>query len=120
MPKLVPFQPPPGVWANGTPYEAKGRWSDSNLVRWRNGRLETLGGWEETIDASLSGVGRAMLTWSDYSGQQWLAIGTNSNLYIFTSLYGSAEDITPVIAAPNAFTTGNSDAEVGLGFGAGE
>ena len=48
MPKLVPFQPPPGVWANGTPYEAKGRWSDSNLVRWRNGRLQPLGGWEET------------------------------------------------------------------------
>ena len=120
MAKLVPFQPPPGVWANGTAYEAKGRWNDSNLVRWKNGRLQPLGGWEKAIGATLSGVGRAMLAWKDYSGTQWLAIGTNEKLYVFTSLSGSAEDITPVIASPNSFITGNSDAELGLGFGAGD
>ena len=64
MGKLVKFTPPPGVWKNGTAYEAKGRWHDCNLVRWKDGKLQPLGGWEETIGASLSGVGRAMMTWA--------------------------------------------------------
>ncbi len=119
MGKLVKFTPPPGVWANGTAYQAKGRWHDCNLVRWKDGRLQPLGGWEKTIGATLSGVGRSMMTWRDYSGNRWMAIGTNEKLYVFTSLSGSAEDITPVIAAPNAFITGNANAELGLGFGAG-
>jgi hypothetical protein len=49
-----------------------------------------------------------------------MAIGTNSNLYIFTSLSGTASDITPVIAAPNAFVSGNEDGEIGVGFGTGD
>ena len=115
MGKLVKFTPPPGVWKNGTAYEARGRWHDCNLVRWRDGRLQPLGGWEETIGASLSGVGRAMMTWRDYSGDRWLAIGTNKKLYIFTSLSGTAVDITPV-----GFAEGDANAKIGLGFGAGD
>jgi len=115
MGKLVKFTPPPGVWKNGTAYEAKGRWHDCNLVRWKDGKLQPLGGWEETIGASLSGVGRAMMTWRDYSGDRWLAIGTNKKLYIFTSLSGTAVDITPV-----GFAEGDANAKIGLGFGAGD
>ena len=94
MGKLVPFQPPPGVFKNGTPYQAKGRWSDCNLVRWKDGRLQPLGGWETTIgdrsSPTVTGIGRAMITWRDFTGARWLAIGTNSNLYIFTSLSGTS------------------------------
>ena len=115
MGKLIKFTPPPGVWKNGTAYEAKGRWHDCNLVRWKDGKLQPLGGWEETIGASLSGVGRAMMTWRDYSGDRWLAIGTNKKLYIFTSLSGTAVDITPV-----GFAEGDANAKIGLGFGAGD
>ena len=119
MGKLVPFQPPPGVFKNSTPYRAKGRWSDCNLVRWKNGRLQPLGGWEKVIGSTITGIGRAMITWRDFNGARWLAIGTNSNLYIYTSLSGTASDITPDIAAPNAFVSGNPDGEIGLGFGTG-
>ena len=120
MGKLIPFQPPPGVFKNGTPYQAKGRWSDCNLVRWKDGRLQPLGGWEKVIDAtsSISGVGRAMISWRDYTGARWLAIGTNEKLYIFTSLSGTASDITPNVSP--AFVTGNSDGAIGLGFGTGD
>ena len=115
MGKLVKFNPPPGVWKNGSSYEAQGRWHDSNLVRWKDGRLQPLGGWEETIGATLSGVGRAMMTWRDYGGDRWLAIGTNKKLYIFTSLSGTASDITPT-----GFTEGDANAKIGVGFGAGD
>ncbi len=114
MGKLVKFTPPPGVWKNGTAYEAQGRWHDCNLVRWKDGKLQPLGGWEETIGATLSGVGRAMMTWRDYSGDRWLAIGTNKKLYIFTSLSGTSSDITP-----SGFAEGDANAKLGLGFGAG-
>jgi len=114
--KLIPFQPPPGVFKNGTPYQVKGRWSDCNLVRWKDGKLQPLGGWEKTIDATstISGIGRAMLTWRDTTGDRWLVIGTSSDLYIFTSLSGTAVSITPDELVP-----GNESGEVGLGFGTG-
>ena len=115
MGKLVKFTPPPGVWKNGTAYEAQGRWHDCNLVRWKDNKLQPLGGWEETIGATLSGVGRAMMTWRDYSGDRWLAIGTNKKLYIFTSLSGTSSDITP-----SGFAEGDANAKLGLGFGAGD
>ena len=115
MGKLIPFQPPPGVFKNGTPYQAKGRWSDCNLVRWKDGRLQPLGGWEKVIGSTISGIGRAMITWRDYTGARWLAIGTSSDLYIFTSLSGSASTITPTQLVP-----GNADGEIGLGFGTGD
>ena len=114
MGKLVPFQPPPGVFKNGTPYQAKGRWSDCNLVRWKDGRLQPLGGWEKVIGSTITGIGRALITWRDFTGASWLAIGTNSDLYIFTSLSGTATEITPTDLA-----VGNANGEVGLGFGAG-
>ena len=117
MGKLIPFQPPPGVFKNGTPYQVKGRWSDCNLVRWKDGKLQPLGGWEKTIDATstISGIGRAMLTWRDTTGDRWLVIGTSSDLYIFTSLSGTAVGITPVGLVP-----GNETGEIGLGFGTGD
>ena len=121
MGKLVPFQPPPGVFKNGTPYQAKGRWSDCNLVRWKDGRLQPLGGWEKVIGSTITGVGRAMITWRDSTGARWMAIGTNSNLYIFTSLSGSAKDITPEAATSTTdLVAGNVDGEIGVGFGTGD
>ena len=115
MGKIVPFQPPPGVWKNGTAYQAKGRWHDCNLVRWKDNKLQPLGGWQKVIGSTITGVGRAMITWRDFTGDRWMAIGTNSNLYIYTSLSGSATDITPL-----NFVAGDSDAKLGLGFGAGD
>ena len=121
MGKLVPFQPPPGVFKNGTAYQAKGRWSDCNLVRWKDGRLQPLGGWEKVIGTTITGVGRAMMTWRDLTGARWMAIGTNSHLYIFTSLSGTASDITPVAATSTTdLVVGDADGSIGLGFGTGD
>ena len=33
-PKLVPLNLPPGLYRNGTTYQAKGRWAKGHLVRW--------------------------------------------------------------------------------------
>jgi len=39
----IPLQIPPGVFKNGTEYQSKGRWNNSNLVRWFEGTIRPVG-----------------------------------------------------------------------------
>ena len=111
---LVPLDIPAGVYRNGTEYESKGRWFDTNLVRWREGRLEPVGGWEkfDSTQSTLTGVARGIITWRGNDSGRYMAIGTNSNLY--ASQGGQMYDITP-----SGFTAGRADAITGYGFGVG-
>ena len=43
---LIPVTPPAGIVKNGTDYGNKGRWVDGDLVRFENGYLKPIGGWE--------------------------------------------------------------------------
>lgn len=114
---LVPVTPPPGVVKPGTVYDARGRWYDTNLVRWFEGVMQAVGGWEELlIGGSQADVGaRAAGThaWKTDSGAARLAIGTPDELYVLGG--SSLTDATPA-----GFTTGADDASYSAGgFGAG-
>ena len=52
---LVPITPPAGVVTNGTEYANKNRWVDSNLIRFQNGYLTPIKGWEK-LNASGTGL----------------------------------------------------------------
>jgi hypothetical protein len=111
---LVPLDIPAGVYRNGTEYDSKGRWYDTNLVRWREGRLEPIGGWEK-FDNTLSAVdgkARSIASWRGNDSGKYIAIGTNSKLY--ASQGGQLYDITPT-----SFVTGREDTIIGYGFGLG-
>lgn len=108
---LVPLDIPPGVFRNGTEYESRGRWFDTNLVRWREGRLEPVGGWQKFNDTQLDGKARGMIAWRANDSAKYLAIGTSTKLY--ASLGGSFFDITP-----SGLTAGRDDSISGLGWGA--
>ncbi len=43
---LLPIKIPPGFFRNATQYQAKNRWYDGNLVRFSEGRLRPIGGWQ--------------------------------------------------------------------------
>ena len=43
---LLPIDIPPGFYKNATQYQAKNRWYDGNLVRFSEGRLRPIGGWQ--------------------------------------------------------------------------
>ena len=43
---LLPIKIPPGFYRNATQYQAKGRWFNGNLVRFSEGRLRPIGGWQ--------------------------------------------------------------------------
>lgn len=43
---FVPITLPPGVAKPGTKYDARGRWYDTNLVRWHQGVMQPIPGWQ--------------------------------------------------------------------------
>lgn len=111
---LIPLAIPPGVRRLGTVYDSKGRWYDSNLIRWRGGVLQPIGGWTARTTSAMTGMARAMLTWVDDSNLRYIAVGTHSKLYIFTQTATAPADITPA-----GFTAGDADATSGAGYGIG-
>ena len=109
---LTPLKPPPGAWRNGTRYEAKGRWYDVNLVRWTNGRLRPVGGWQRfSLDPVTTPI-RGGITWRDNDQFRWLALGSADKLYIHDG--SELLDVTPAV-----FDEGRVDSLYGLGWGAG-
>lgn len=107
---------PPGVFANGTARQAKGRWRLSNLVRWPNGPdLQPVGGWQRKAgDADpVPGASRAIMTWRDNEAGRWIGIGGSEGLYVMTAA-GALHEVTPA-----GFTPGPAHGEVGAGYGAG-
>ena len=104
---------PPGAYRIGTEYEAKGRWYDTNLVRWLDGSLRPVGGWARWGSSTFTGKARGAYAWTDNSGNRWLAFGTASQLLV-ANASGVIFNITPV-----GFTTGNESATSNVGYGAG-
>jgi len=60
---LIPINIPPGVFRNGTELQSAGRWYDVNLVRWTEGAMEPVGGWEKRNISALTGKARSLLAW---------------------------------------------------------
>lgn len=94
----------PGVNLMLSQSDNRGGWSSSNLIRWRQGKPEKVGGWSRISDTVLAGIGRALHFWSDLIGRDWLAAGTNSNLYIEQG--GVVTDITPAGFIPGMASSG--------------
>ena len=113
-PSFFPLTIPPGVMRSGTEYQARGRWYDTNLVRWYDGKaLGPVGGWVVKSTTAVTGAPRAMISWKANDGTRRVAIATHSKLYAMSSV-GVLSDITPV-----GFTSGSTDSTVKRGYGKG-
>ncbi len=112
---LVPLNVPPGVWKNGSQYEAKGRYYDANLVRWKNGRLRPIGGWRLINTSELEGKARSMFAFKNIYGLKFIAIGTTTKLYCFQDTTSSPIDVT----LDSTFKGGSETASIGTGYGIG-
>ena len=84
----------PGINKEGTDYTAEGGWFDGNLVRFRKGFPEKIGGWEKYITETYNGTGRKLLGWVALDGTKLLALGTRTKLYIQEG--AGYDDITPI------------------------
>ena len=93
----------PGINKEGTAYSNEGGWFDSNLVRFRKGLPEKIGGWSKSSSDSFKGTGRGLHAWVDLEGTKYLGLGTSWKYYILegTSFY----DITPIRSVDENVTT---------------
>ncbi len=110
---LVPLQLPPGVYRNGTDYQSAGRWRDASLVRWGDGVMQPVGGWQARTTLAANKPTRGAMAWRTLSGSRWMAFGAFDKLFVAVPA-GTVTDITPV-----GLTAGTADAPVNLGFGGG-
>lgn len=123
---LLPIKIPPGVFRNGTPYAAKGRWYDSNLIRWHDNAARPIGGWERRhtgagapIEPIVDPVNtdvettRDVITYRDNAGNMLSVFGTNHCLCGLDNS-GLKTDLTPA-----GFTPGINKVTNRVGYGIG-
>jgi hypothetical protein len=109
----------PGVVKDITQYAAGKNgpyWVDSDLVRFKNGYPEKLGGWQKdelteldpdgditATETTIEGIARRMLYWrAAVDGVDRLAVGTHNHLLIIQN--GAIYDITPLRATSTGLT----------------
>tara|TARA_B100001093_G_scaffold514437_1_gene588433 strand:+ start:771 stop:2627 length:1857 start_codon:yes stop_codon:yes gene_type:complete len=91
---LAKVQFAPGVNKEGTEYTADAGWFDSDKIRFRQGRVEKIGGWSKYSDQSFFGVCRSLHQWSSLDSLSYIGVGTNLKFYVSEgTLYN---DITPI------------------------
>lgn len=92
---LQKLQFKPGVIRDVTAYTNEGGWRDSNLVRFRFGYPQSLGGWQQySAGNSFLGTCRSMMNWITLDSANLLGFGTNLKYYIESG--GLNYDITPI------------------------
>tara|TARA_R110000823_G_scaffold210943_2_gene341302 strand:+ start:2396 stop:5131 length:2736 start_codon:yes stop_codon:yes gene_type:complete len=103
---------PPGINREGTQYSAEGNWFDCDLIRFRQGRPEKIGGWEKYSTNEFLGISRALLNWSSIDGSDLMAVGSGKKLY--AELGGVYYDITPMRYKTTGRITADIDTAVQL------
>jgi hypothetical protein len=84
----------PGINRETTAYANEGGWFDCNLVRFRAGKPESIGGWTRYTKTAMLGTGRSLLTWTALDGTIYSGMGTNLKYYVIRG--GALNDITPI------------------------
>jgi hypothetical protein len=114
----------PGVVKDITQYAAGKNgpyWVDSDLVRFKNGYPEKLGGWQKdelteldpdgditATETTIEGIARRMLYWrAAVDGVDRLAVGTHNHLLIIQN--GAIYDITPLRATSTGLSKPTGD-----------
>jgi hypothetical protein len=86
----------PGINREGTAYDNEDGWFDCNLIRFRNGHVEKMSGWEKLSSNTYLGTSRALHNWMSLGSNLYLGLGTTFKYYIKDgSVYN---DVTPIRA----------------------
>ena len=89
-----------GIDKENTKYSAEGGWVDGNLVRFRKGLVEKIGGWVKSGTNSFLGLGRALHSWISLGGTRYIGIGTTFKYYIKEG--ETYYDVTPLRSTTSA------------------
>ena len=94
---LQKLQFKPGINRDITNYSNEGGWFECDKVRFLNGYPEKLNGWATYAPSSILGTCRALFGWITSFEDNFLAIGTNSKVYIEVGT--NLNDVTPLRSA---------------------
>jgi len=73
---LLPIKIAPGFFKNGTQYQAKNRWYSGNLVRFSEGRLRPIGGWQRLAETQITKKGGIETLTITTAGTGYVGSGT--------------------------------------------
>ena len=91
---LVKVSFTPGVNRESTSYANEQGWYDSDLIRFRKGRAEKIGGWTKLSSGTIQGTVRSLFAWSSLDARKFMGMGTDIKFYIEEG--GTYNDITPL------------------------
>ena len=104
----------PGINRESTSYAAENGWYDSDLIRFRKGRPEKMGGWTKLSSNTIIGTTRSLHTWAALDASKYMGVGTEAKFYIEEG--GTYNDITPlrktVTLGANPIVTGTASSGV--------
>tara|TARA_R100001443_G_scaffold51332_1_gene63347 strand:- start:1582 stop:3867 length:2286 start_codon:yes stop_codon:yes gene_type:complete len=84
----------PGVNRETTSYGDENGWFNSDLIRFRKGRPEKMGGWSRLSSNTIEGTGRSLHVWAALDGSKYMGLGTETKFYIEEG--GGYNDVTPI------------------------
>jgi len=97
---LTKLQFRPGVNRETTAYSNEGGWFDCDMVRFRFGTPEKIGGWQKLSSSTFLGTCRALHPFVALNGSSYIGVGTHLKYYIEEG--GGYNDITPIRVATSA------------------
>jgi len=104
----------PGVNRETTSYGDENGWFNADLVRFRKGRPEKMGGWTRLSSNTIKGTGRSLHVWAALDGSKYMGLGTETKFYIEEG--GGYNDVTPIRATTtlgaDPLTTGDASSGV--------
>lgn len=93
---------PAGVYSAPTGASKTAQYREVNLVRWEEGKLSPVGGWEQLSYSAPASRIRRIHRWSDNTGVEWHAFLCEGHIYV-DSGDGVLTDISPVPALTPPF-----------------
>jgi hypothetical protein len=84
---------PPGIARGESRAMIPGRYYAGSLIRWHEGNLKPVGGWERISPAALGSVPRAGLTWTDTNFRRHMAVLCDGK--VWRTQDGKWFDLTP-------------------------
>lgn len=102
----------PGIDSQKTYVLNEGGWSSCNLIRFKDGLPQPIGGWQIWWTRQLDSAVRAIHSWADLNGNVWTGVGTDYEMYVIG--LGTQANITPTTVtsnpSPDFSTTSGSSA----------
>lgn len=103
----------PGVNTENSRYFTESGWWESNLIRFRQGTPQTVGGWNPISPYTYVGICRSLWNWVTLGGIVLTGVGTSKKFYVMQG--GQYYDVTPIrrqATLSNPFTASNGSAVI--------